>query len=214
MSGQGSSGKKVHSRFVYFDLGKVMVNFDHQIAVQNLGRLSGCGAETIDDAVFGSGLQDRYETGLVDSATYAATVNQSLGTSLSTDEITEAVSAIFTLNEPILTALEMLDRAGIPMGVLSNTCEAHWEWIVRRGWKIPGNWFREIVLSYEVQSMKPNSKIYEVCEQKAACEPGDIFFTDDRQENIEAAQARGWNTYLFRSADELCKHLATWLETP
>lgn len=206
-----SVGVDARDKFVYFDLGKVMVEFDHQIAVQNLENLSGCQASEIESAVFTSGLQDQFETGLVDGDVYAATINRALGTALSAEEIAEAVSAIFTLNDPILAALEKLQQAKVPMGVLSNTCEAHWQWIVRQAWAIPGDWFRETVLSYEVQSMKPDSKIYEVCEAKAKCDPGAIFFTDDRLENVQAAQSRGWTTHLFRSAEELCSSLDEWL---
>ena len=198
-------------RFAYFDLGKVLVDFDHQFAVDNVAQLSACSPERVREVVFESGLQDRYETGLVECEQFAEEINQALDSALSVAEVMESVSAIFSLNEPILRALNQMRLAEVPMGVLSNTCEAHWQWIVRQKWQIPGDWFRETVLSYEVQSMKPDSKIYEVCERRSGCDPAAIFFTDDREENVEAAHRRGWTTHLFQDVEQLCKAIDLWI---
>lgn len=97
------------------------------------------------------------------------------------------------------------------MGLLSNTCEAHWRWILDQNWPIPGDWFDFHVLSYEVRSMKPGEAIYEACEKLAARASEEIFFTDDREENIAAAQRRGWETHLYRTPAQLAEHLNHWL---
>jgi FMN phosphatase YigB (HAD superfamily) len=198
-------------RFVYFDLGKVLVHFDHQTAVSNLAKLSGRPRPLIEQAVFESDLQNRYETGLVTSPQFVEEVNVALESALPGAEILEAISDIFSPNLPILQAIDMVRSAGLPLGILSNTCEAHWQWISDKRWPMFGDWWQQIVLSYEVQSMKPAARIYEVCEQRAGCQAGDIFFTDDREENIAAAAARGWATYHFTSAETLVERLRTWL---
>ena len=46
--------------FVFFDLGNVLVNFDHQIAVQKLAALSGRSPDEVRQAVFDSDLQNRF----------------------------------------------------------------------------------------------------------------------------------------------------------
>ncbi len=199
-------------RFIYFDLGNVLVNFDHQVAVDQLAALAGRDTERVRAALFDSGLQHRYETGLVTSTDFAKEVNQQLETRLAENDILESTSAIFSPNDPIVIALERVKAAGIAMGILSNTCEAHWNWILEQSWTMPGDWFQCHILSYQVQSMKPDSRIYEVCESVADCAPDDIFFTDDRQENIEAATARGWATYLYQSPSELLSQLGAWIE--
>ena len=97
------------------------------------------------------------------------------------------------------------------MAVLSNTCAAHWDWILKQDWDLPGDWFDFHVLSYEVRSMKPDAGIYEECENRSGCRAAEIFFTDDREENCKAASERGWVTYLYRSASELSDSLHAWL---
>jgi putative hydrolase of the HAD superfamily len=199
------------SKFVYFDLGNVLINFDHQIAASRLAQLANCSVEQIEKTMFESDLQNRYETGLVNSHEFAREINSSLDASIPESEVLEAVSAIFELNEPIISVLAYLRDLKVPMAILSNTCEAHWNWILKQAWPIPSDWFEFHVLSYEVQSMKPDSKIYEVCENRAGRKPADIFFTDDRPENIAAAQSRGWETHRFESANKLDEHLRRWL---
>lgn len=197
-------------RFVYFDLGNVLVNFDHQTAVEQLSRLADRPSALVRQVVFDSDLQNRYESGLVSGHEFAAEVNVELESAMPAAEILKAISDIFQPNLPILAAIEWVEQAGIPMGILSNTCEAHWRWIEYQHWPVMGAWWSQVVLSYEVQSMKPDCKIYEVSEQRAGCRGPNVFFTDDRAENIAAAQQRGWCTYQFESAEMLIKRLEEW----
>jgi putative hydrolase of the HAD superfamily len=202
---------RVQAPFVFFDLGNVLVHFDHEIAVKQLAAASGRSTSEVRRAVFDSQLQERYETGLVTSQEFVREVNQALNCELAETDVLEAISAIFDLNKNILPVLEHLRSERIPMGLLSNTCPAHWDWILRQQWTIPGNWFECCVLSYEIRSMKPDPTIYEVCESKSLRDPNDLFFTDDRPENVQAANQRGWTTCLFQSSEELWLQLDAWL---
>jgi HAD superfamily hydrolase (TIGR01509 family) len=40
--------------------------------------------------------------------------------------------------------------------------------------------------------MKPQTRIYELVEEMAGLRGEDLFYIDDRDENIHAAVARGW----------------------
>lgn len=213
----------MHKRFVYFDLGNVLVNFDHEIGVSQLAALAKCSSETVRATVFDSDLQTRFETGLISGSEFTAEVNQQLGTQLATADVMEAISAIFEPNTPILAALERVQRAGVPMGVLSNTCDAHWYWLKRKQWPMLGEWFHHAILSYEVRSMKPHGGIYEASERQAGCAGGAIFFTDDRADNIAAAAERGWATHCYahyrtavppaEAVNDLLHSLDRWLTT-
>lgn len=198
-------------KFVYFDLGNVLVHFDHDIAVQSVARLSGREASVVKEAIFTSGLQDRLETGLISSSEFAQSVITKLACQLPEEPLLDAISAIFQPNEPILLVLEQLKQAGVPMAVLSNTCAPHWGWLLRQNWPVIGNWFEFYVLSYEARSMKPDSVIYEVSEQRSGRTPQYLFFTDDRADNIAAAAARGWSTHQFRNVEGLVGDLGPWL---
>ncbi len=208
----------MHQRFVYFDLGNVLVTFDHEIGVSQLSALAERSTELVRATVFESDLQTRFETGLVTGSEFTDEVNKKLGTQLETVDVMEAISAIFQPNLPILAALEKLRQSQIPMGVLSNTCDAHWLWLQARKWPMLGDWFVQTILSYEVRGMKPDASIYEASERQAGCSGSAIFFTDDRADNIAAAANRGWVTHRFetksaRAVDDLMLSLDRWLAT-
>ncbi len=201
----------MYERFVFFDLGNVLVNFDHEIAVRQLAELTNRSPDVVRQVVFRSGLQDRYETGLISCEQFAGIVLEQLQTQRSHQDILEAISAIFEPNEAIEKVLRWLTSAGVPLGILSNTCKAHWDWLRHHNWPVLDGWFRHQVLSFEVNSMKPDDGIYACCEQLAGCNEPHIFFMDDRVENVAAAVRRGWTARQFRHVDELTTQLVDWL---
>lgn len=56
------------------------------------------------------------------------------------------------------------------------------------------NRFDYVWLSFKLDCDKPEEKIYKIVEEECNIIPNNILFIDDRLENIEAAQKRGWNT--------------------
>lgn len=201
----------MQEKFVFFDLGNVLVHFDHDIAVNNVASLAKCDTALARQAIFTSGLQDRLETGLITSEQFARSVVEALGCEVHCEPLLEAISSIFRPNEGILVLLEQLKRAGVPMAVLSNTCEPHWLWLLRQNWPVMEGWFEFYVLSYEARSMKPDATIYEISEQRSGRRPEQLFFTDDRADNVAAARARGWTTHQFTTTEQLAGVLGDWL---
>jgi glucose-1-phosphatase len=201
-------------RFVYFDLGNVLVTFDHQLGVKRLAQLAGRSEHRVRSAIFDTDLQTRFETGLISGGQFTQAVNAALETELGREQVLEAISDIFQPNAPILQALELVQAAGLPMGILSNTCDAHWLWIQARKWPMLVDWFEHSVLSYEVRGMKPDARIYQESERLAGCSGPNLFFTDDRADNIAAAAARGWVTHQFIDVSRLLASLDAWIASP
>ena len=52
------------------------------------------------------------------------------------------------------------------------------------------------VLSHEIRAMKPNPASYEAIEAGTGLRGSELLYLDDRPENIEGAQQRGWRTIL------------------
>jgi glucose-1-phosphatase len=208
-----STDMRDKDKFVYFDLGNVLVHFDHEIAVNNVAKLARRDAAIVRQILFTSGLQDRFETGLVTSAQFAQSVVESLECQLHDTSLLDAISAIFKPNDGMLAILEQLKYHRVPMAVLSNTCEPHWQWILRQNWPVMQGWFDHYVLSFEARSMKPDAGIYEVSERRSGRSPEQLFFTDDRADNVAAAQARGWTAHRYTSVELLAEELSAWLGT-
>ncbi len=204
----------MRDRFVFFDLGNVLVKFDHAIATRKLSKLVGCSLAEAQFALFDSGLEIRYETGLVTSAEFVAEINRQLGARIPSNLVLEAVSAIFEPNLDIRTGLRHIRASDVGIGLLSNTCEGHWEWLKHCEWSILADLPRgydPIVLSFEAKLMKPDAAIYKHCEQRCGFSGSQIFFTDDRAENVAAAAAQGWGTYQYGNSEGLIAAFDLWM---
>ncbi len=182
--------------FVYFDLGNILLAFDPGIGCGNVAERFGVTAESVQNAIYTSGLQDALEHGSIGGDEFAAKVRGTLGLSedkLPTGELLEAISDMFT---PIAGMAELMDQVRLRhrrVGLLSNTCFAHWDFIRRQSYPMFVKPLDVTVVSYEVGAMKPQAKIYAVAEELAGVHPRQILFIDDREENVEGARRRGWN---------------------
>ena len=68
-------------------------------------------------------------------------------------------------------------------------------------------YFDHTIFSHEVGSLKPDRKIYDAAIAAAGKPPDALFFTDDREENIEAARALGIHAHQFVSESVLIQAL-------
>ena len=183
--------------FVYFDLGNVLVAFDPALACANVAEKAGITSEQADAVVYASGLQTRFETGEISGEEFADQVRRRLTLhmeQLPTPILLDAVSDMFAPIDSMRGVIDQVRRRGLRIGILSNTCEAHWDWISRQQYAVMDREFDTAILSYEVGSMKPDAAIYEAAEGAAGVSRERILFLDDRQENVEVAVTRGWHS--------------------
>lgn len=179
---------------VVFDLGKVLVDFDYSIAGRRLAAKSTASPVEIQKFLDHSPLLYRYETGLMTRQEFYEEVQHVSGFSGGIEEFSSFFAGIFT-EMPEMTALQAALRCkGIPTYIFSNTNDMAIEHI-RQVFPFFGN-FDGYILSYEVGAMKPAAKIYEALEAMAGKRGAEILYLDDRQENIDAGVARGWQTIL------------------
>ena len=188
-------------KYLFFDLGIVLFDFDHQIGCRQIAAVSGCSAEKVDSILFEGGLEDSFETGLVDADEFHSQFCQASGGSPSKAELLRACSDIFTMNVSMMPVVGQLAAVGFPMGILSNTCSAHWEQVFNKHAFLRQN-FGDYVLSYESKSMKPDPKIYADAIKVASLPADEIFFIDDKPENVKGAIAAGIDAVLYTTASQ------------
>lgn len=181
--------------FVYFDLGNVLVSFEPEIASRNLAERFDVSVEHAHRAVYTSGLQDQFEHGAVSRRQYASSLRRQLGRSESempTSDVLDAISDMFTPIESMRGVLAGVRRGGYRVGVLSNTCHSHWDWITRQKYAVTDFAFDATILSFQVGAMKPDHAIYRAAETAASVPSDRILFLDDKAENVAAASSRNW----------------------
>ena len=63
--------------------------------------------------------------------------------------------------------------------------------------------FHHLVLSHEVQAMKPEPAIYAAALAEAQADPGECFFTDDIAAYVEGARQAGMQAEQFLGYEKL-----------
>ena len=179
---------------VVFDLGKVLVDFDYSIAGRRIAAQANSTPAAVQTFLDHSPLLYRFETGLMTQREFFAEVRQYTGFRGSFDEFAGYFADIFWEMPLMLDLHDKIRRKGIPTYIFSNTNDlaiGH----IRRNFPFFAN-FDGYILSYEVKAMKPNAIIYEALETMSGKRGADILYLDDRQENVDAGAARGWQVIL------------------
>jgi putative hydrolase of the HAD superfamily len=193
--------------FIYFDLGNVLLHFNHDVACQQMAALTGLTADIVRQVVFDSRLEWAYERGDLSSQEFYERFCTDTACRPEFAALCRAASDIFAANERILPVVRALHQSGHRLGILSNTCEAHWQHCLS-AFPDLGRMFQVHALSFRLRSMKPEPAIYQAAAKLAGvAATEEIFFTDDRRENVAAALSAGYDAVLFQSADQLVEDL-------
>jgi len=108
------------------------------------------------------------------------------------DRWIEMVSPVIPHSVRLMRALR---AEGVPVFALSNfgdqtfdLAQTHYPFLTE---------FDRAYVSGKMGVMKPEAAIYARLEEDCGLAPSGLLFVDDKAENTEAAQARGWQTHLF-----------------
>lgn len=190
---------------ILFDLGNVIVHFSHALMCDQIGvvlQRTGAEARTF---LIDSGRMWDFERGRISEHDILADVERELGLTVDTAALSTACSDIFRLNEPIVPVIESLRRQGLRLVVLSNTSRWHIDWI-RRHWPVL-DLLDDLVLSYDVGAIKPETAMYEAALKAIHCRPDECFYTDDIPAYVARAREFGLQAEVFTDVDMLIGHL-------
>lgn len=98
--------------------------------------------------------------------------------------------------------VEELDARGVPLFAITNFSAEFWTPFHARERAFFSR-FRDIIVSGEVRLLKPDPAIYYLAMRRFHLRPDETLFIDDRQINIDAAEAVGIRAHLFTGADDL-----------
>ena len=193
-------------RFIFFDLGKVLVDFDIALLCRQVGEVAGLESGLVKEVLFDGRLQHDYESGRISTRQFYESFCQHTHARPDYEPLLKAASDIFWPNTSVLPLVRRLRAAGRRLGILSNTCEAHWEHCLRR-FPFLGEWFDVHVLSFRIGAMKPDAAIFQAAAVAAGHAPQEIFFTDDIPGHVAGARAVGFDAAQYTSAAQLAAEL-------
>ena len=188
-------------KVICLDLGKVIVDYDPTIPLNALGARSALSMPEIMQVLADREPLLQFDRGHYSRSDFYRTMCARLRLDVSTREFEQLWTSLF-LPEPLLPESFLLSlKRRYRLLMLSNVNEVHFEFI----WK---NYplvrhIEDRLLSYELGCLKPEPAIYRIAIDRAGVPPEEIFFADDRPENVEAARQAGIVATCFQSEQQL-----------
>lgn len=196
---------------IMFDLGRILVGYDLLRFAQAIRDSTGevaLSEQEVVEIVFRGESYKKYERGLMSTEEfYNETVNSLNIPELTLGEFEEAFCTIFFPNKGIREVLNSL--SGKKIFFVSNLSKLHWESYFVKNELIqdffPEKW--QQVLSFKVQTQKPEKKIFEIALSQASLDSKEVLFLDDKLENIEGFRNMGGNAERYSCMEHEIKYL-------
>ncbi|MDR3199740.1 MAG: HAD family phosphatase [Planctomycetaceae bacterium] len=200
-------------RFIFFDLGNVLLWFSVPRLARQGAELTGCTENEILRAVFSNGMEQKLECGKISEQEFYESFCDTIGKRPEPLQLANALNDIFDVVEEMQPFLAKLVAINFPRGILSNTGPGHWNHCIGKYPFLLQNIPENHVLSYRVGAMKPNRKIYETALETVRrnipdIKPSEILFIDDLEPNVVGAKEFGFDSFQFISEQQLVKDLA------
>jgi len=197
-----------------FDLGNVILPFNHYQIAEKLARFSER-KELSDPPRIFSYLFDRqegavndYEIGKLSSIEFFNQVKERFKLIMTFDTFVPIWNEIFAENHDVSKLIRSL-KGNKRLGLLSNTNPLHFEYALSTFPIL--NLFDKWILSHEVGFKKPAVEIFLKAMEWTSVPPMKILFIDDIKEHVEVAASLGMQAIHFTSAQQLVRELSRYL---
>lgn len=190
-------------KVILFDLGKVLVDFDHQRAAQRIAAFCSKTPLQIYDLFFESRATIAFEAGKISPKDFFGEVKKMLDLKLSYDSFVPIWNDIFFLSPKNRVVYKLVNTLGAEYrtALLSNINILHYQYL-KQNFPVFGV-FNHVFLSFELGFIKPEKEIYNKVIQDLKVSPQEIFYTDDRPELVESAKSLGIRGCVFTNLEQL-----------
>jgi putative hydrolase of the HAD superfamily len=186
---------------IVFDLGMVLIPFDYTIALNKLNKIEqNLGNRFIEFYNSNYHLHREFEKGLMTETEFINKMLTIVDHKIDRETFCKIYSEIFSVNEDIVSLLPVLKKE-YKLFLLSNTNSVHQKY----GWQKYEflKYFDKLILSHEVQSLKPEEKIYREVEKASGFSSEEHFYIDDIKEYVDTAIKLGWDAVQFVNFQKL-----------
>ena len=190
---------------ILFDLGKVLIDFSFETAVQALYASCSISRDRFEEVLWDRAWICRYERGEICTGEFHHYLRETANLNMDLPDFCQVWSSVFLPGLMVSENLLAWLKRRYPLILVSNTNEAHIEFI-RSNYRVL-DYFDQHIFSYEVGSLKPDPKIFERAIAASGCPAKALFFTDDREENIVAARRFGMQVHQFQTESKLVEAL-------
>lgn len=191
---------------VAFDLAGVVCRFDHDTRLARLARAAGLPERTVDERVWGRGLDAAGDRGELGAAEMRAELRAALGLTLADDALRALYVSAFT-PDPDVLALVDLAAARTRVALLTNNGPLVLDALDHELAGV-GRRFALRGFACRYRAVKPDPAIFRALAREADVEPASILFVDDDAGHVEAARALGLMAHHFAGPPGLRRALA------
>jgi putative hydrolase of the HAD superfamily len=198
---------EVKLKAVIFDLGRVLIDFDHWIAAKKLAVLTNKTPQELYNLFFDSSLVQSFEEGKISPENFFHEVKRLFNLKIGFEEFVPLWSQIFFLTEEnkVVYYLAKQLRRHYTVTLLSNINTLHFDYI-KKNFPIL-DVFDYIFASCELGFIKPHPLIYQKVLDKLGIGAGEAFYVDDRAELVCEANKLGIRAFVFKGVEQLKKDL-------
>lgn len=194
-------------KVVLFDLGRVLVDFDHLRSAQRIAAFCSKTPGEIYNLFFESSATVAFEAGKISPDDFFLQVKQVLDLKLSYVSFEPIWNDIFFLSAKNRSVFGLVNnlRASYKTAMLSNINILHYEYL-KKNFPVFGI-FDKVFLSFQLGLIKPDKEIYNLVIRDLKVSPQEIFYTDDRAELVESAKSLGIRGSVFTNFSQLTSDL-------
>lgn len=188
-------------RLLVLDVNGVLYRYDPDQRIDELAAKLAVDRTEVDDAFFGSGLEDAADAGEIDPDEYLQRASTSLGRPLDRRMWADALAAAVEPDEAVLDLLAPIVHR-VETTTLSNNGLLVRE-MVDHLYPRLGELPIECHVAAEFGESKPDTDVYlDVCERFGVA-PGEAAFVDDKEKNVRGAERAGLVAHRFTGVDAL-----------
>ncbi len=192
-----------------FDLGGVVLDIAMANVPVRWARLTGRDAGTLTERLMTDTHYRRLERGQMSLEEYHEHLCRLLDAPLTFEQFYDGWNAIYDGVMPGMESLLRSIRPHVRLIALTNTNAGHAE-VWKPKYAELMDVFERIFCSHELGARKPEPASYQAVLDYLALPAGRLGFFDDREDNVQAAEAMGIRGVVFRTADDARRALRSW----
>lgn len=192
---------------ILFDLGNVLVHYDHSRTLSALAALYGVDAEKVLHLY--QEIAPAFGLGRLEPEEVVGLFNQRFGAEHSLEQFAEAFCSGLARDDAALAyAVSLRQEGALAIGVISNTNAIHVAWLDDHAPELKE--FDLVMMSNEVGMCKPDPEIFELAMELLNVPARRILYIDDLEENVEAARKLGMTGVVHSDWAQTRRQIETW----
>lgn len=192
-------------KVIAFDLGRVLFDFDYNIALEKIKDKINVSSDEIVRELFYNDFGLSFERGDLSPQEFYVRFKTAFNAALSYDYFVDVWSKIFSPNKDTIGLVNRL-KGRYPLYLISNINILHFEYLLSE-YQDVFSLFDRLILSFRVRSVKPEPAIYQALKDACGAAFEDIVYIDDRQDLIDKAKDFNLQCLQFTGFDRLIKDL-------